>query len=720
MQPEVVVVGAGPAGSSAAYHLARYGRRVLLIDRACFPRDKSCGDGLTRSAVRLLAHMGILGRFRGAQKIVGARVFMRGKGSRDFLYPSGLSDPDYGLVVPRHRLDHALCEHAVMAGAQLWENARVKKLIRDNGQNGLEVLHLGRPTRLYAPVIVAADGAASRLAFQANLAHGAEGLGFAIRGYYSGIDGLGDLLEIYMPLTDPSDRYILPSYGWVFPTGPSTANIGVGIFEQGHDASVRALMERFIGDLRFRDPRFRSMAPAGTWRGAPLNFAFQPERCAAAGLVLVGDAAGLVSPFTGEGISYAIESGRLAAESIHRNLRSDTEVPDLHDYVWMLEKRYMGYFEAGRQSARRYLLLWHVLESTFHNDKPLFALCRKAALFPEGIGETSPSGLLDDVGPLIDCGGLRVREDLLAVGEMLLDAVRQDWPFLARLSVSGQGDPGVPFRPALLVLLAAAVQPQPKPPEPLLWAAAAVELGYMASLAHLSVDNGDAAGGPSLDDDHLANWGNMLAVMMGDFLLSKAYELSARASAQVSLSIADALSRVCEGRLRERSHAFRLDISDEECLGVLTLKMATLFDLPCRLGAMLSGLSPHQINALSEYGRNLGLAFTLTDQVLELDGTASELGKLTASESGEGLYSWPVRQALLRVGTPPPDQPIAPIPVPTGVLEETLSLARHFAHLAEMVLDPLPDGPASCTLRRLANYAVERDVGRRPDLDVLF
>ena len=264
-----------------------------------------------------------------------------------------------------------------------------------------------------------------------------------------------------MPLTDPTDRYILPSYGWVFPTSPTTANIGVGVFERGHGVSVRELMDRFLNDLKGTGDRFRTMRPVGNWRGAPLNFAFQPERCVAPGLVLVGDAAGLISPFTGEGISYALESGKLAAEAIHRNLREDGATPDLSDYTLMLEKRYSGYFEMGRHSARRYIFFWHVLESTFHNDRPLFQLVRKAALFPEVIGESSPSQLLDDVSGLIDRGGLQVREELLAVGEILLHSIRKDWPFLARLSASGHGDPGVPFRPALLLLLIGALGPVP-------------------------------------------------------------------------------------------------------------------------------------------------------------------------------------------------------------------------------------------------------------------
>src|SRR5690349_7430348 len=109
MDAEVIVVGAGPAGSSAAYHLARAGRRVLLLERHRFPRDKSCGDGLTRFAVRALAEMGVLPELEGAQVVDGLRIEMRGRGNRVFRYPRELPPPSSGLVVPRLRLDEVLC-----------------------------------------------------------------------------------------------------------------------------------------------------------------------------------------------------------------------------------------------------------------------------------------------------------------------------------------------------------------------------------------------------------------------------------------------------------------------------------------------------------------------------------------------------------------------------------------------------------------------------------
>ncbi len=733
MNPEVIVVGAGPAGSSTAYYLARRGRRVLLLERGRFPRDKSCGDGLTLPAVRILEETGVLEHLPDAGRIKGARVFMRSRGHRDFLYPSSNVAPDFGLVVPRFQLDKLICQQAVAAGAELWEKALVAQLIRhEGGVVGVEVSREAGPQRLLAQVVVAADGAASRLAFQAGLAQNAAAKhGFAIRTYFTGIEGLEDLLEIYMPLTDPTDRYILPSYGWVFPTGSSSANIGVGIFERGHDVKVRKLMARFLSDLKNQDPRFRHMEDCGTWLGAPLNFGFVPERCVARGLLLVGDAAGMISPFTGEGISYALESGKLAAEAIDRNLRADGQTPDLTDYADMLEKRFAGYFEAGRRSARRYLLLWHVLESTFQSEKPLFALCRKAALFPEAIGENQASKLLDDVSRLIDRGGLRVREDLLAVGEILINTVRRDWPFLARFSAAGQGDPGIPFRPALLLLLAAALGNLTDPR--ITTAASAVELGYIASLAHLSVDDAEPQADPPGNGSRPANWGNMLSLIVGDFFLSKAYELSGQAGATITRVIAESLAVICEGYVRERQNAFCLDVEEGEYDEIAAQKIATLFELPCRLGAMLGGLPSREVEMLRAYGRNLGLAFQLADEILDVHGRASELGKVLRADLREGNYSKVLREAMRRPGAERLRQLVSDknltlqdtdlvlaLVEASGAIEGCTLKARAYASEAQSILSRFAPCPAQRTLWRLADYALDRDVGEPANLTTLI
>ena len=155
MAQDVIVVGAGPAGSSTAYHLARRGRRVLLLDRRSFPRDKSCGDGLTLPALRLLDEMGVLALLEGPRRVDGVRALMRGRGHRDFRYPATKGGLAYGLVVPRHELDAAICARAVAAGAELRENCLVRGVIRvDGAVAGVTLRHGDAQEELFAPAVI--------------------------------------------------------------------------------------------------------------------------------------------------------------------------------------------------------------------------------------------------------------------------------------------------------------------------------------------------------------------------------------------------------------------------------------------------------------------------------------------------------------------------------------------------------------------------------------
>ncbi|MCF3104918.1 geranylgeranyl reductase family protein [Streptomyces roseoverticillatus] len=646
MDADVIVVGAGPAGATTAYWLARHGRRVLLLDRQEFPRPKTCGDALGPPAVRLLQEMGVLHRLRNEhgdmRHIRGTRVRMHQRW-RTFTHEGGRS----GLLVPRIILDEAIREQAVAAGAEMLPCTRAVRLLRDKGTVvGVEALRAGRRTRLQAPVVVVACGAAVDALIPTPSARAAAGRGQAVRGHLSGLTGLTDMLEIHTPVTPTSECGFSPAYGWLFPTGSSTANAGVGVLGPCPGGHLTTLWDTFLRTLRDTDPRFTGLRQDSSPQSAPMRFDFVPERCAAPGLLLVGDAAGMTSPFTGQGIGPAMESGRLAALAIHAGLRPGSpSAPDLSHYVRSLKNSYVGYFEDGNRSARRHLLVWRTLHSTFDSERPLFTLGRQALLFPDSFDEAQVTHVLGDATGLLADKSPRLRADLLAVSEVLLNAVRTDWPFLGRVTAMGRSVPAIPLRPALFALLAGRLIIPGHTPDTAILAAASVELGYLAALAGLSVVEETRDRDPEHGDSP-ANWGNMLALMVGDFLLSKANELATRAGTAVSQMFGQSLATATEGQIRHVRHAHDLHLTKAEHIAILAQQTATLFALPCKLGALLAGATTAEAAALEAYGRHLGLAFQLTEEARSATGQQTRLGTTLASDLASGIFGIPVLHVL--------------------------------------------------------------------------
>ena len=718
--PDAIVVGAGPGGGSTAFHLAQAGRSVLLLDRAVFPRDKSCGDGLTKDAANSLSEMGVLARLPQSYRVNGVRLFLRGQGWRDSRYPP--QHGGHGLVVPRRILDAAVCQRAVEEGAEFWQGADVRKLLYSNGRvAGVEVEHQGARKQLRSRMVVAADGASSLLARQAGLLRAASGqLGFAIRGYYSGIRDLSDVYEIYMPLLDVTDRYLLPSYGWVFPVSAGKANIGVGVFPGIRRANVRRLMERFVAFLTAEDPRFRSASPCAPWSGAPLRFDFTPQSCLQGGLLLVGDAAGLINPFTGEGISYALTSGKLAAHTIDDALKQRrTGTPDLSAYAKDLAQWYIGVFEAGRHSLRRYTLVWHVLESTFRNERPLFALCRRAVLAPAGMAPPLAPSSYENPAPLWHAPVYRLKSDLQSVSTLLRDAIRSEWPVIAQMAAISEQDLGILLRPAMLLLMCfyagtgrddRAVQ-----------TAAAVEFGCLAALAHSSIDDWRPDGSPDFRKGR-ADWGNLFALSLGDFLLSKAYEVGARVDPAILDSLSGALARGTSARIERREHCYNLDLPASRQLELVAANNSMLFETPCRLGAECGGLTPDQIDALARYGEEIGIIHSLVDEVLYIEDRA-QLPVSMAADLADGVYGLTVRaaardpsepadklRALLaqrRIG-PDSTAEVRRLVRQTGAVAETIGLAKAARQRAQQALGALKRGPIRRALSGLAISAFLR------------
>ncbi len=306
---DVVVVGAGPAGSVAALVLARGGARVALVDKAVFPRDKACGDLIGPRGVQMLADLDI----RVPDAGHGSDLLAVGPSGGRSRLPAftGRTYPGHGIVVPRVAFDHALREAALAAGA-VGVRARIAGIERDSaGTARAMVASDGR--RLAADVVIGADGALSPVARLAGMLDSAAALwGFAVRAYVPG--------EVPLPLLvllESRPWRIYPGYGWLFPGADGQANVGIGVGMGGNRCSVplRDDLARFCALLRERGDLGQG-AEHGPVIGGWLRMGGTGTPAAAGNVLLVGDAAGLINPLQGEGIAPAMISARLAAEAV--------------------------------------------------------------------------------------------------------------------------------------------------------------------------------------------------------------------------------------------------------------------------------------------------------------------------------------------------------------------------------------------------------------------
>jgi menaquinone-9 beta-reductase len=368
-QADVIVVGAGPAGATTAYHLAQTGLDVMLLEKTAFPREKVCGDGLTPRAVRQLTRMGIDIDAPGWIRNHGLRIV--GGGNRlELRWPELSSFPDYGLVRTRYDFDEILTNQAQKVGARLHERTAVTAPILDEatgrvvGVRARTVDDNGRrtggETEFRAPVVVAADGVSARLA----LAMGWQKrddrpMGVAVRTYYTSPRHDDDWMESWLELWDgkPGEGNLLPGYGWIFGVGDGTANVGLGILNTS-DAfgkiDYKDVLRRWVANTP-EEWGFRDHNMVGEIRGAALPMGFNRKPHYQDGLLLVGDSGGMVNPFNGEGIAYAMESAAIAAEVVTEALaRPEGQQRELalSAYPRALDAAYGGYYTLGRLFAR--------------------------------------------------------------------------------------------------------------------------------------------------------------------------------------------------------------------------------------------------------------------------------------------------------------------------------------------------------------------------------
>ncbi len=350
---DALVIGGGPGGAATAFHLARGGARVLLCEKQSYPREKVCGDGLTPRAVAQLDAMGLRDEYRSWSRSAGLKVHGGGH-VVELPWPELTGLPSFGLARPRTDFDELLARTAERAGAKLWAGTEVVGPLVEHGLvRGAVVRREGEdPVDMRAEVVVAADGASSRFAQALGLSRDEQRpIGVAMRQYYRTERDTDPWIDSYLELRRGDD--LLPGYGWVFPLADGTVNVGVGLLNtSAHfgNLNYKQLLRDWVptvgpewgfsADDAVAKPRSAPL-PMGASRHPPLH----------RGVLFVGDAAGLVNPFNGEGIDYAMESGQLAAEVGLAVLESGDR-SRLAAYRTAVERGFGSYFAIGRLFVR--------------------------------------------------------------------------------------------------------------------------------------------------------------------------------------------------------------------------------------------------------------------------------------------------------------------------------------------------------------------------------
>jgi len=601
---DVLVVGAGPAGSSAACRLAREGVRVLLVDRAAFPRVKVCGEGLSRRALAALDELGVADRVQCEGRPFNGIRFLSVSGEEIDFWKSR----DKGLVFARRDLDDMLRRTAEESGASFLDGCRVIGAERKNGVFVVDVLSSGKHFRISTRLIVLATGAIRGLACRLGLA-GESSISrtIAMRAHVGGLQDLGDRIEIH--LLDE----IGIGYGWIFPTADDRANVGVG--GVGQDlGSLRAAFQTFLGAEALRGGRL-----LGRVRAYPLRTDFPAVPVSAEAVLVVGEAAGLVDPLTGEGIAQALESGRMAAETAVEALRrNDLSASSLRAYDRALQEYFGEKMEIGHTALSR-------LDAWQNEGLTLSDFLGKLA--DAGLSRGGFRTFLETVNAL---EGFFGTEDgvpgevfrtwipkLAECRNLVLDTVRRDSISHDMERVLEQGKM---LRPLLVFLGCRAAGGDLSRAVP---SAAAVEMFHVASLIHDDImdDAEIRRGRPAL---HRVI-GIPRAIVCGDYLIGKAFEVIADGSGEIApacvLEMISVVGRAvvcaCSGQFQDVGALNAKLPDEEEYLHMIGQKTAAPFSGALKTGAMVGTVDPSLLETLSGYGDCFGRAFQIRDDVLD-------------------------------------------------------------------------------------------------------
>ncbi len=342
------IVGAGPAGSSAAYWLAKAGHKVVTVEKKSFPRAKTCGDGLTPRATYWLDQMGLLDGLQEFHRYQGLRAFGFGR-SLEMAWPDHPQYGNIGYTVTRFDLDQLVANHAQKAGATLVSPYEATSVDILADQVKVEITSkTGDKDTLVARYLLVCEGANSRIGRSLGVSRNrAWPQGMAIRSYWDSPRHDEPWIESHLDICD-ADGTLLPGYGWIFPLGNGRVNIGVGLLDNKTNTS--RLLDAFLQKIaKSWEIDINSPTTPPTGGRLPMGLALGPV--CGPNFLVAGDSAGTINPFNGEGIAYAYETGAMAARCLGDALNGGGAA-SLARYEQELDDTFGRYYKVGRLFVR--------------------------------------------------------------------------------------------------------------------------------------------------------------------------------------------------------------------------------------------------------------------------------------------------------------------------------------------------------------------------------
>ena len=336
---DIIIVGGGPAGTSAALYAHKMGLKTIILDKNTFPRDKICGDALSGKSVKYMRELGVLDQVANLNGSTIRRITFGSPSHKQFDIhlnnPQNKGDIKEGYVIPREIYDNFLFEKAKEV-TEIIENFNVNDLLYENNKIiGISGKHKKEVHQIYAPLILGCDGAKSTIARKLGFhTEDQENTAIAIRCYYEGVKGLTDQIELHFV------DEVLPGYFWLFPAGDNIANIGLGLskkFAKKDERKLSQILDEVTASPYFKD-RFSNAKKLEKPKGWSLPLGRIQRPSYGDGFMLLGDAAGLIDPFTGEGIGNAMASAKFAVEVASEAKKNNDYSKDVlskyHKLVW--------------------------------------------------------------------------------------------------------------------------------------------------------------------------------------------------------------------------------------------------------------------------------------------------------------------------------------------------------------------------------------------------